>query len=408
MRRVCWKKGMRLTDELLRASDQCSIQMMSHSFALAAAGRFGLLPSKRPFSLTVNTSKDILDVESLSCLALTKNGQLVDVDYDTRFTGNNDTRVMIPDNHTDVSEYYLTINAELERWKEVNDGYEEPVYSFSLIAVNTPVPDNAIPIGRIVNEYGWRLDELDFVPPCLFVASHPKYEELLQRFSEVLKDVDYKLRTLIRSDSRHAIRVLWPIVQQLSISVDKERDLMTPMALYAYVQKFVSAFTCACELDDYLNLADADTFWNYVSQPYNYQNVYQRIKEGLELCFSINEKIDKMQEEPQQPAGMIEPPTIADSQLLKRCTNSKARVQVTNNAPGANVYYTIDGSEPTQSSMSGLVITIDSGFNNSRKKESDKTVVVKLKAILNGVSSPVRTYEVTLHKDIERWTGIEI
>ena len=33
---------------------------------------------------------------------------------------------------------------------------------------------------------------------------------------------------------------------------------------------------------------------------------------------------------------------------------------------------------------------------------------LKVKAVLNGVSSSTNTYEVTLQKDIERWTGIEI
>ena len=84
------------------------------------------------------------------------------------------------------------------------------------------------------------------------------------------------------------------------------------------------------------------------------------------------------------------------------------KIQITNNESVATVYYTIDGNEPTQASKSGNLIQIDSGFNNSRKKEADKVIVVKVKAILNGVSSSTNTYEITLQKDIERWTGIEI
>ena len=281
-----------------------------------------------------------------------------------------------------------------------------PIYTFSLMASNSSIPSNSLPIARIVDEYGWRVDEIDFVPPCLFISSHQKYNELLKQFSDVLTEIDNKAKNLLHSNGKDIIRVFWPIVQQLMITVNKEQDLMTPMGLLANVQKCVSAFTCACELDDYIDLADADRFRDYIYAPYNYKDSYQRIKEGLNLCFSINEKVSKLNEGPQAPST-IEAPTIANSQLIKRCTNSKARIQVTNNVSGATVYYSIDGSEPSHS-LKGQDIQLESGFNNLRKREPDKIVMVKLKAVLNGIESNTNTYEITLQKDIERWTGIEI
>ena len=388
VKRICWKKGMRLTDEVLRASDDSTIELVGNSLALAAAGRFGLLPSTH-FDLSVNISKGLVDVESLNCTAVTKSGNVIDAHYDTKFTNSFDTRIQIPEGNGE-KEYVLTINYT-GQWKDSNDGYEEPIYTFSLMASNSSIPSNSLPIARIVDEYGWRMDEIDFVPPCLFVSSHQKYNEA---------------KNLLHSNGKDIIRVFWPIVQQLMITVNKEQDLMTPMGLLANVQKCVSAFTCACELDDYIDLADADRFRNYIYAPYNYKDSYQRIKEGLDLCFSINEKVSKLNEGPQVPST-IEAPTIANSQLIKRCTNSKARIQVTNNVSGATVYYSIDGNEPSHS-LKGQDIQLESGFNNLRKREPDKIVMVKLKAVLNGIESNTNTYEITLQKDIERWTGIEI
>lgn len=394
---------MRLTDEVLRASDDSTIELVGNSLALAAAGRFGLLPSTH-FDLSVNISKGLVDVESLNCTAVTKSGNVIDAHYDTKFTNSFDTRIQIPEG-SDEKEYVLTINYT-GQWKDSNDGYEEPIYTFSLMASNSSIPSNSLPIARIVDEYGWRVDEIDFVPPCLFISSHQKYNELLKQFSDVLTEIDNKAKNLLHSNGKDIIRVFWPIVQQLMITVNKEQDLMTPMGLLANVQKCVSAFTCACELDDYIDLADADRFRDYIYAPYNYKDSYQRIKEGLNLCFSINEKVSKLNEGPQAPST-IEAPTIANSQLIKRCTNSKARIQVTNNVSGATVYYSIDGSEPYHS-LKGQDIQLESGFNNLRKREPDKIVMVKLKAVLNGIESNTNTYEITLQKDIERWTGIEI
>lgn len=405
-KRICWKKGMRLTDDILRASDNSTMELIGNALALAAAGRFGLIPSTSPFELSLNINKGLVDVEQLSCLAVTKGGFLIDAHYDTRFTNTFDTRVQIPEVNGE-KELILTINAYTDKWKDSNDGYEEPEYSFSLIVPNSPLPANSLPIARIVDEYGWRMDDADFVPPCLYITSHQKYIELKKQFEEVLVAIDTKSRNLLHSNGKEAIRIFWPIIQQLMITINKESDLMTPMELLANVQKCVSAFTCACDLDEYINLADADKFRNYVYTPYNYKDAYLRIREGLELCFSINEKVGKLDEGTLKPSS-IEAPTISDSQLIKRCTNSKARVQITNNAEGATVYYTVDGGEPTQSSKSGQMIQIDSGFNNSRKREPDKIVTVRVKAFLNGLYSNTNTYEITLQKDIERWTGIEI
>ena len=48
-KRISWKKGMRLTDEVLLAADRCNDETLGHAFALASMGRLGLMPSTRPF-----------------------------------------------------------------------------------------------------------------------------------------------------------------------------------------------------------------------------------------------------------------------------------------------------------------------------------------------------------------------
>ena len=411
-KRISWKKGMRLTEEILRASDQSSIELINNAFVLASAGRFGLIPSTTPFDLSVDVSKGIVDILSLNCLAITRGGNLIEIHYDTRFTNSFSSRIQIPSD-ANTSEFILTINALTDQWTETNDGFEEPEYSFSLVLPDTPIADNALPIAKIVDSEfgGWRIDDVNFVPPCLFTSAHSKYQELLSGFKSKLTEADLKIQGLIHSDAKNAIRILWPIVQQLMITVDKESDLMTPMGMLSNVQKFVSAFTCACDLDDYLELEDADTFRNYVRKPYNYKDVYPLIVEGLGRCYQICEKIDKINAAPAQaPAkpGIPDAPTIDDSQLVKKCSNTTAKFVITNNAPGSTVYYTTDGSEPTESSKKGTSVKLESGFNTARTKEPDKVFTIKVKAVLNGISSRTNSYQVTLVKDIARWTGIEI
>lgn len=411
-KRIRWTKGMRLTDEVMRASDQCFIDFAKNAFVLASSGRFGLLPSAVPFEISLDISNGLVDVVSLNCTAITSGGDLIEAHYDTRYNNSFDTRIQIPVEN-DVTEYILAINADGDKWSDTNDGYEEQAYAFKLIPVNTPIGDNSLPIAHIVDsEYGgWRIDDVDFVPPCVFITAHSRFKELLDEFHSTLSAIDKKVAGLLKTGNRNVFVVLWPIIQQLLIEVDKERDSMSPINLMEKVQKCVSAFICACDLDDNLSIENADALRGYVVRPFNYKDAYVAIKEGIGICFRISENIENLQTAPTPPPaapGLPEAPSIAPDQMTKRCSNRTAKVQLTNNAPGATVYYTIDGSEPSESSPKGLHVTLQNGFKKARVAEPDMTVTIKAKAVLNGVSSPTSAFQITLIKDISIWTGFEI
>ncbi len=300
---------MRLTDEVLKTADRYADETISQAMTLAAAGRFGLFPSARPFHLSLSVNKGFVDVEALSCLAITRGGQIIDTEFDTKFTNSFDTRVQIP-HQDDVKEYILAIALKPDAWQENDEGYKTPVFVFSLIAPNVALPDNAMPIGRIVNDNGWREDNTSFVPPCLYLSSHPKFEELHAQFIDLLRSINEKTRQQANGGAQKAISIYWPVVQQMLITANTEHEEMTPMRLQSCVQQVVAAFTLACDMDEALALEDAETFRNHVHAPYNYKIAYLRIKQGLGICYSISEKIDKfslLQVQAPEPQK-VEPP----------------------------------------------------------------------------------------------------
>lgn len=422
MKRIAWKRGMRLTDDILRASDDKTIELIGKAFVLASANRFGLLPSSKPFEISLNIGNGFIDVESLSCLAVTRKGLLIDVMYDTRYSNNFSTRITIPD-MPGVEEYILTIDVQEGQWKDTLDGMEEPIYKFSLLPVETNIPDNSMPIAHIVDEYGWRMDDIDFVPPCLFVASHNKFRELQQRFVDVLAMLDVKSQLAAKSGAHNTIAIFWPLVQQLRIAADKELDLLTPMMLLSNVQKCVSAFTCACALDETIELSDAKMFQSYVLAPYNYREVYQRIKVGLNLCFSIAEKVEKIAESiPAQPESprQVEPPhkivapVLADTSTSLVCNTSESTLSVLYNNPSAAIFFTTDGNTPTMNSnraaktRDGYKIKFDNGYRKEKGKEKNKNITIKLIAVVNGESSEIATYTLNLRKALTFRNAIPI
>lgn len=413
---------MRLTDDILRTSDDKTIELIGKAFVLASAGRFGLLPSSKPFDISLNIGNGFVDVESLNCLAITKKGLLIDVSYDTRYSNNFSTRIAIPD-MPGVEEYILTVDMQEGQWKDTFDGMEEPVYSFSLIPVENTISDNAMPIARIVDEYGWRMDDIDFVPPCLFVASHGRFQELQQRFLDVLAKLDAKSQLAAKSGAHNMISIFWPLVQQLRIAAEKEQDLLTPMMLLSNVQKCVSAFTCACTLDETIELSDAKMFQSYVLAPYNYRESYQRIKVGLNICISIAEKVEKIAENnPMRPVPTsynevpreIAVPVLADASRPLVCCTSESSLSVLYSNTSATIFFTTDGSTPTPNSAratktrDGFKIKFDNGFRKENGKENSRNITIKLFAVVGGESSDIATYTVALNKDLKFRDAIPI
>ena len=398
---------MRLTDEVLSMSDNCTSELIGKALVLSAGGNFGLFPNSHPFSLSLDINKNIIDVVSMNCLGITRDGTLIDVNFDTNYTNSFDTRTVIPGSNEDA--FFILCVSSTGEWRDTNDGLCEPAYSFNIIDENTSVPANSLPIARIVyDEYCWRMDEIDFVPPCLFVSSHDKYEELYSRFKQLLGKLDTILPHKFITEQKEALKIYWPIVQQLTITIDKEKDFMSPMMLLGCIQKCISGFVLACSLDDYITLGDPEIFQNYVRTPYSYKNVYKKIKEGLELCTSISVKIDGFEaEEPaHKPGPALSAPTLSSDQLNQSTKTGRIKLAVGNVPDGAELYYSVDGSEPSILSKKGSVIIVDLHFKSDKNPEPDKQMTIKLRYEYNGSHSSIGTYQINVHKDYKSYICI--
>lgn len=291
-KRISWKKGMRLTDEVLIQADRCTSESFAQAYTLAAEGRFGLFPSVRPFQLVLNVEQNFVNVELLDCLGITRAGDIIDVRFDTKFTNTFNTRVSIPQQEG-TKEFILVINTDPDTWKDTSEGLLVPDYSFSFVGAKQAVPDHALPIARIVDNDGWTEDNVYFVPPCLTISSHAKYLELCQQFIGVLQSIDEKSRQQADTLAKTAISVYWPVVIQTLIEVNNERETLTPMRLMSCVQRIIGTFTCACDVDEVLTLEEAEPFRNFARVPYNYRMAFLRIKQGIGMCSAISDKIDK-------------------------------------------------------------------------------------------------------------------
>ncbi len=288
---INWKKGMRLSEEIFRHADAHTAAHIGQALALAAAGRFGLFPGLRPFKVSVNISTDFAEVESMECLGLTRGGHLVEVSWDSRFTSNFDTRVPLPKEDSGQP-YLLTIAVPDGELRPTNDGCCEPAYRLQLQRADSALPGNALPVARLVHNVSWQVDDIDFVPPCLFVSSHPAFVQLLEQLLNQLAAIERSALAQLDSAGRDVIALLLPHLRTLRITADKQRDTLTPMQLLGLVQQCVGTFVGACQVSHHIALSEAGDWLNYAYAPYSEQNVRQLIIQGLSLCAAIAERID--------------------------------------------------------------------------------------------------------------------
>ena len=289
-KRICWKKGMRLTDEVLLAADKCTAEAISQSLMLASAGRFGLLPSLRPFQLSLNIASGYVEVTHLDLLAITRAGDVIDLNLAGGITDTSNTHIPLSN---DEEELFLTVNVQSEAWKDNEDGYMEPTYTFELVTPQSALSEHAMPIAHLIHNGEWEEDTTRFLPPALYLSGHHRWDELRVQLVDILKSICEKTKPQAQSLVKTAVSIYWPIVQKELIKANTEHETMTPATLLGSIQNVVGGFAIACEVDEILTLEDATIFYNFTQVPYNYQKAYLRIKQGIGMCRAINEKIGK-------------------------------------------------------------------------------------------------------------------
>lgn len=302
-KKVTWKKGMRLSADIFDAADSAYEEAMRQAVLPGTSGRYGLFTSPNTFDLTLNVTNNFLEILSLSCHAVTKSGRVIDIEFDSNFTHTFDTQIALPAAGEDEA-FFLVVKMHNKEWREVDDVYSEARYTFELVGENSPVDDNSLPIGLIVNRYGWRLDEMNFVPPCLSVSAHPRYIDQLNRAKGYAKNMAELCSSAECSRARIFLANIWPAAMHATIRLDKERDTLTPNALFAEVQQLIGAYVIGSSLDREVDFENREPFMSYLQKPYDAKNIYRDIELGLSLCADISHHVGlvaQLAEAPEPP-----------------------------------------------------------------------------------------------------------
>lgn len=307
--KVTWKKGMRLTADIFNSMDTAYFSVFKQLSLISSAGRLGLYTALKPFEISVNVSDNILEVVSLRCNGITKSGQIVEIDFNSEFSHTFDTRVPIPQVNENES-LLLVVKIHDSEWREINETLSEIRYSFALIGENTKIGDDALPIGRVVNQFGWRLDETDYVPPSLFLSSHPKFNKQLLSAIALVKDVYIRCQSSSGCEAKILLASVWNGSSMAWHRLDKERDTLTPSQLFSILQSYITSFVIGCSIDEHVSLEEPEPFIQYGNMTLDIKSLYRDIEMGLSLCEEIGIKMNAVCTMTEDKPTVVEQPSV--------------------------------------------------------------------------------------------------
>ena len=157
-------------------------------------------------------------------------------------------------------------------------------------------------------------------------------------------------------------------------------------------------------------MSEAEKYNEFVERSYHFRNFALRIREGLSLIFDIVQRLENfVAEQPDIPEpASVSAPYIQDADLHVFATSNDVRFEVFGLAPGANGFYSMDGSMPVIPLQGGRYVPVNPGFNKTRTREEDRTCQVKLMAVMNGRNSRVTSFDLVITKDVNVWKGFQI
>lgn len=301
---------MRLTTEVFAIDDTAKHSAIRQAALIASRGNMGLYRAPQPFNLSVNIASNTLEVVALDCHGITRGGALVDIHFQGDYTHTFDTSIPLPHDAAESEAFLLVVKVNDGKWREVSELEAEQSYTFEIIGANSPIDDFSLPIGSLVNQYGWHINDVSYCPPCLYINAHPLHAEQLAKARALTRSITTRCSQASNCIARSWLSIVWPAVWGIDIRLDKQRDILTPSQLLGELQQLAASFLVGCSIDPMIHLEDSSAFEQFAALAYDPRNAYNAIQQGLDLCTEISVKVDavcNMVEEEPAPAPQPKP-----------------------------------------------------------------------------------------------------
>lgn len=311
---------MRLSDAVFRASDDFHLSQLAPLYELMLRGGYGHLVQPR-FRFDVDNLE--MSVIEMNVMALSPAGELIDVTF-----SHNDRdlyqKLKMPES-TESFIVYLEVSENEFDTFTVNDiPFRDKKYTLVLKGESVNyVSRYAIPVARFEYKQCWMMD-MSFIPPCIYLHANADLWNLAHLYLKTLKDLISSLRFKIDSEMSHVVIALLPVLQSISIEIEKEIDGMTPKHITTLMQQAISIVTDGCEMGSRYNVPDKESCTAFVNANYNPIKIAELINEGIRLTQILNNLIGGFRQREITAREPVHVPQIPkEDRITPRGGNSK-------------------------------------------------------------------------------------
>lgn len=283
---------MRLSDAVFRASDEFHLSQLAPLYELMLRGGYGHLIQPR-FRCDVDNQE--MSIIEMNVMALSPNGTLIDVTF-----SHNDRdlyqKLKMPESTESFIVYLESSDNEFDTFTENDIPFRDKKYTLVFKGESTNyVSRNAIPVARFEYKQCWMMD-ISFIPPCITLHANADLWNLAHLYLKTLKELITSLRLKIASEMSEIVVSLLPILQSISIKIEKEIDEMTPKHITTLMQQAICVVSNGCEMNGKYNVPDKDSCVAFVNANYNPIKIVDLINEGIRLTQILNNLIGGFRE----------------------------------------------------------------------------------------------------------------
>ncbi len=267
--RIDWKKGMDITPEILIDSDNYHIAERYYLGLFFASRLYGILPGRK-FCIEKDIDNNYLYIKRLECLAISCNGQIMNVRSDTHFNKK------LHLEKAASSGLYVVLTG---------DPYSlTPEYELTLKATGESI-ENGIPVLKIYQSgQHWEIDD-NYIPPSIALYS---IDVLKQQYVNIKEKLDYIVEKLPKNSK------IYLQITLLKLELDNYSMRESPQELTLLLKKI--CWTLNWHIKTSKKINRLPNVKDFIDEPYNHNEIWAMVHQGLESLAEIDRQIEKEEE----------------------------------------------------------------------------------------------------------------
>jgi len=290
-KRIYWKIGLDLTPEIFIEADNYHISQRSILTQSYAFRTYGILPDTN-FKISYRLNHDSIFIDELYCMAITRNGHLIDVQNDVSFKGVSLSEL------SDDEPFYMVLNVDSFHPKSSGkeELYAKASYSIETIDLKQNIV-SGIPILKVGYNRKKRCKEVDnnYVVPHISLSTSNVLIEKYHTIKDVLSIINKKLPTN---------ELTFYLMELLEVELNNYCLQEFPAELILLLKKICTI------LKSYLkrqNKEEFDEMKIFLNEIYNHNEILDIILKGIDCLKIINQKIDEKVEIIEEPVQKAPP-----------------------------------------------------------------------------------------------------